>query len=192
MARSLRVGGCTFAETPRRPAPAARLLWSATFDPSVLLARPARSRVSAAEAPSLATFLSVTDDERLHAVIGSVHHGVRIDVAGCLQTLPLGRLTFPFTISVAPRQIAEFRRLVAFARGRPFAERARTRRLDRIVLALRVIDALGEGASLRTIGEAFVRAGDWPGRGESTKSAARRLRTAALAIWNAGPRTIFS
>lgn len=192
MARSLRAGGCTFAEAPGRSASAARLLWSAAYDPSVLRARPVRARASTAEAPSLATSFAVAGDGKLHAVIGGVHHGVRIDVAGCLEALPLDRLIFPFTVSIAPKQLAEFRRLVAFARGRPLDERAATSRLHRFVLALRVIDALGEGATLRTIGETFIRAGDWPGRGESTKSAARRLRTTALAIWRAGPRIILS
>lgn len=158
----------------------------------MLRARPARGRVCTAEAPSLATSFAIAGGGRLHAVIGGVLHGVRIDVAGCDESLPLDRLIFPFAVSIAPKQLAEFRRLVAFARGRPLDERAATSRLQRYVLALRVIDALGEGATLRTIGETFIRAGDWPGRGESTKSAARRLRIAALAIWRAGPRIIMS
>lgn len=191
MLRSLRVGGCTFAEEPGRPASAARLLWSASFDPSVLRARPARGAVLTDTAPSLATYLAVAGDRQLHTVVGGVHHGVRIDIASRVEPLPLGRLTFPFTVAVAPKQLAEFRRLVDLARGQPLAA-ITPPRLYRIVLALRVIDALGEGATLRTIGDVFVRAGDWPGRGESTKSAARRLRTAALAIWNAGPRIVFS
>ena len=112
-------------------------------------------------------------------------------MASSVEIPPINRLIFPFTVAVAPRQFAEFRRLVGLARDQPLAA-ITSPRLYRVVLALRVIDALGEGASLRTIGEVFIREGDWPGRGESTKSAARRLRTAALAIWNAGPRSIFS
>jgi hypothetical protein len=65
-------------------------------------------------------------------------------------------------------------------------------RLHRVVLALRVIDALSEGATLRNIGDAFVRAGDWPGRGESTKSAARRLAGFARGLWSGGPAAILS
>ena len=191
MPRSPRVGGCTFAEEQGRSASAARLLWSAAFDPSVLRARPARGAASADAAPSLATCLAVAGDRQLHAVIGGVHHGVRIDIASSVEPLPLDRLIFPFTVAVAPRQLAEFRQLVGLARGQPLAA-VTPPRLYRTVLALRVIDALGEGATLRTIGDVFVREGDWPGRGESTKSAARRLRTAALAIWNAGPRIVFS
>ncbi|SBV32277.1 protein of unknown function [uncultured Sphingopyxis sp.] len=157
----------------------------------MLRARPTRGATRADAAPLLATCLAVAGDRRLHAAIGGVHHGVRIDIVSSVEPLPLDRLIFPFTVAIAPRQLAEFRRLVALTRGQPLAAVTRPR-LYRTVLALRVIDALGEGASLRTIGEAFVRASDWPGRGESTKSAARRLRTAALAIWNAGPRSIFS
>src|SRR3546814_13047494 len=68
-----------------------------------------------------------------------------------------------------------FKKLMVLARGQGLSTHAPTAQLRRIVLGLRVIDALGEGASLRTIGEAFVRADDWPGEGESTKSTARRL-----------------
>src|SRR3546814_2271642 len=63
---------------------------------------------------------------------------------------------------------------------------------DLIVLGLRVIDALGEGASLRTVGEAFVRADDWPGEGESTKSTARRLVDLARRMSAGGPAKILS
>ena len=154
-------------------------------------ARPARGAARADTAPSLATCLAVAGDRQLHAVIGGAHHGVRVDISRGVEPLPLDRLIFPFTVAIAPKQLAEFRRLVGLARGQPLAA-ITPPRLYRIVLALRVIDALGEGATLRTIGDAFVRAGDWPGRGESTKSAARRLRTAARAIWNAGPRSVFS
>lgn len=191
MPRSPRVGGCTFAEEPGRSASAARLLWSAAFDPSVLRARPARGAAPSDVAPSLATCLAVAGDRRLHAVIGGVHHGVRIDIASSVEPLPLDRLIFPFTVAVAPRQLAEFRQLVGLARGQPLAG-ITPPRLYRVVLALRVIDALGEGATLRAIGETFVRAGDWPGRGESTKSAARRLFSTARTMWIDGPRSILA
>lgn len=123
-------------------------------------------------------------------VIGGIHHGVRIDIAESSAALPLDRLIFPITIADARNQIAEFTRLLVLARRQSLSARAPTAHLRRIVLGLRVIDAVGEGASLRTIGEAFVRANDWPGSGESTKSAARRLRAAALSMWVAGPQEI--
>ncbi|PAL20626.1 DUF2285 domain-containing protein [Sphingopyxis sp. GW247-27LB] len=192
MARSSRAGGFTFAEAPGRSASAARLLWSAAFDPSVLLAHAGGGSVRDAPAPVTVPWLAVGGGGRLHAVIGGAHHGVRVDIIGHVRTPPLERLIFPFTVTIAPRQLAEFRRLVALARGHPLMARADTRRLNRFVLALRVIDALGEGASLRTVGEAFVRAGDWPGAGESTKSRARRLVSTARALWIDGPRSILA
>lgn len=192
MLRSLRAGGCTFAEAPCRPAPVARLLWSAAFDPSVLRARSARGTVRTAVTSLTATCLAVAGDGWLHVVIDGVHHGVRVDIAGSLASLPLDRLIFPFTVAITPRHLAEFGRLIALARGQPLAARNGMPRLHRIVLGLRVIDALGEGASLRTIGEAFVRAGDWPGRGESTKSAARRLVDSSRRLRAGGPALILS
>lgn len=156
----------------------------------MLVARPARHADRTEAASSPANYLAVAGDRRLHVVIGGIHHGVRIDIWNSVEALPLDQLIFPLTVSVAPGQLVEFGRLVSLARGKPTTA-ITPQRLYRILLALRVIDALGEGASLRTIGETFVRAGDWPGRGESTKSAARRLRASALAIWNAGPRVVF-
>nr|WP_246427337.1 DUF2285 domain-containing protein [Sphingopyxis panaciterrulae] len=142
---------------------------------------------------SLVASLAVANNGQLHVVIGGVHHGVRVDiVAARPAALPLDRLIFPFTVAVAPKQLVEFRRLIAFFHGRPLTEYVDTARLNRIVLALRVIDALGEGASLRTIGDEFVRAGDWPGAGDSTKSRARRLVSTARTIWAEGPRSILS
>lgn len=191
MARSLRAGGCTFAEAPGRPAPNARLLWSAAFDPSVLLARPAGGQARTAHSSSTVSCLAVAGVRRFHAVIGGVHHGVRLDIPGS-HPQPLDRLIFPFTVAIAPKQLADFRRLIALARGQPLAAPRTTPRLYRIVRMLRAVDALAEGASLRAIGETFVRAGDWPGRGESTKSAARRLVESSRRLWAGGPAIILS
>lgn len=185
-----RAGGCTFAEAPRRSASEARLLWSSAFDPSVLHAWPIRRRDRAVGAAPIEAFLAVRGHGQLHTVVGGFLHGVRIDIAGSRAALPLDRLIFPITITDARKQIAEFKKLMVLARGQSMSARAPTAQLRRIVLGLRVIDALGEGASLRTIGQAFVRDNDWPGSGESTKSAARRLRAAALSMWDAGPQEI--
>src|SRR3546814_13360284 len=64
----------------------------------------------------------------------------------------LDRLIFPLTVAIAPRQLAEFRRLVALSRGQPLAAHRATSRPYRIIRGLRVIDALGEGASDRKSG----------------------------------------
>lgn len=135
-------------------------------------------------------WFAIARNDRLHSVIGDVHHGVRIDIAGAIPPLALDRLIFPLRIATAPRQLVEFRRLVSFARGQPLSTRKITPRLRRLALGLQVIDAMSEGASLREIGEAFVRAGDWPGAGESTKSKARRLVTVARRMWIGGPKGV--
>lgn len=165
------------------------MLWSAAVDPLVLRAVYARGGASEAVRSSW-PWAAVADAHRLRAVVGGFHHGVRIDIAGGPRAPPLDRLVFPFTVSVAPRNLAEFRRLVALARGVPLAPQPNARRFDRFVVALRVIDALSEGASLRTVGEVLVRADDWPGRGEATKSAARRLVGFARWLWATGPVAI--
>lgn len=185
-----RAGGCTFAEAPCRPASEARLLWSSAFDPSVLRAWPIRSRGNADGVALIEDCLSVVGLKQLHTVIGGIHHGVRIDIAGGRTVLPLDRLIFPITVARARKQLAEFKRLLVLARGQSLSTRAPTAQLRRIVLGLRVIDALGEGASLRMIGEAFIRANDWPGSGESTKSAARRLVDLARRMSAGGPMQI--
>lgn len=185
-----RAGGCTFAEAPCRPAPEARLLWSSAFDPSVLRAWPIRRRDRAVSLALIEDSLAVPAQRQLHTVVGGILHGVRIDIAGSRAALPLDRLVFPITVADAGKHIAEFKRLLVLARGQGLSGRAPMAQLRRIVVGLRVVDALGEGASLRMIGDTFVRANDWPGSGESTKSAARRLRAAALSMWDAGPREI--
>lgn len=187
-----RAGGCTFAEAPCRPASEARLLWSSAFDPSVLRAWPIRRRDRAVGAASIEDSLAVPGHRQLHTVVGGIHHGVRIDIAGSRAALPLERLIFPITTADARKQLAEFKKLMVLARGQSLSAHAPTAQLRRIVLGLRIIDALGEGASLRTIGEAFVRADDWPGEGESTKSTARRLVDLARRMSAGGPAKILS
>jgi len=156
----------------------------------VLHAWPIRARGDADRTSPIEDCLAVSGRKLLHTVIGGIHHGVRLDIAGSRAALPLDRLIFPITVADAGKQIFQFKRLLVLARGQGLSGRAPTAQLHRIVVGLRVVDALGEGASLRTIGETFVRANDWPGSGESTKSAARRLRAAALSMWVAGPREI--
>src|SRR3546814_5183448 len=95
-----------------RPAPDERRLWSAAFDPSVLRARPVRPPVATTAAPPHATWFAVAGEGWFHAVIGGIHHGVRIDIVGSRLPSALDRLIFPLTVAIAPRQLAEFRRLV--------------------------------------------------------------------------------
>lgn len=63
-------------------------------------------------------------------------------------------------------------------------------RLQRLILALRVLDALDEGVSHRTIALVLLTNGknlEWPGPGESTRSFIRRLITLAKRMQRSGP-----
>lgn len=70
---------------------------------------------------------------------------------------------------------------------------ARDPRLPRLVEALRVRDALAEGASLREIGR-VIQPGcdDWPGDGEHMKSRARRFVALARKLERLGPKGVLA
>ena len=63
------------------------------------------------------------------------------------------------------------------------------RRLARLVVALRVRDALADGASQRDIGLGIF-GGDWPGDGEHLKSRVRRMIPLAAKLVRVGPRGV--
>jgi hypothetical protein len=87
-------------------------------------------------------------------------------------------------------QILALRRLDQLLRGRPIPQ-PKDIRLKRLVLALRVGDALAAGASLRAVGLQILGFQDWPGDGESAKSTTRRLVQLARVLRDAGPLGIF-
>ncbi|MFT5331020.1 MAG: hypothetical protein ACI9KA_002118 [Parasphingorhabdus sp.] len=63
-------------------------------------------------------------------------------------------------------------------------------RLPRLILALRVLDALLDGASQRDIGTVLTGGGDeidWPGPGDSNRSYVRRLIALAHRMEHLGP-----
>src|SRR3546814_2833868 len=74
---------------------------SSAFDPSVLRAWPIRRRDRAFGAAPIEDCLAVSGRNQLHTVIGGIHHGVRIDVAGSRAALPVERLIFPITTADA-------------------------------------------------------------------------------------------
>ena len=70
---------------------------------------------------------------------------------------------------------------------------ATDRRLPRLIEALRVLDALRDGASLRAIGAALFGAEQkWPGAGDHLKSYVRRRVVLARRMAQAGPVGILS
>jgi hypothetical protein len=68
-------------------------------------------------------------------------------------------------------------------------------RLRRLIMALRVCDALADGASLRAIGSTLSLNGispSWPGLGESSKSRVRRLVDLAGRLERLGPHGVLA
>ncbi|QEH81601.1 DUF2285 domain-containing protein [Sphingomonas sp. C8-2] len=169
-----------------------RPIWTAAVDPSVLRIRcepcangdpwafrwPYRGG-HAAVAPGRQHVRLDGDAEplRLDVIAGSILVGpVRLEPALCLDR-------------DVERQILAIRRLRALLAGDPLPVEPDAR-LPRLVLALRVLDARMEGASLREIGTALLRDADWPGDGEWMKSAVRRLVALAGALQKAGPQGV--
>jgi hypothetical protein len=189
--RSPRGGGCTFAEDPGKRAPAARLFWTSAFDPAVLRARAFGRASGVRECAGLRNALVVAAGARKHLVVGGPLTGIRLDLTGDIPARWRALLFHVQIDASLPAQLAELARL-----RRAIADGAvpPPQRFDegRAILALRTIDALAEGASLRAIGLGIVGAGEWPGEGEWMKSRARRLVAAARATWAGGPRAILS
>ncbi|MGV1683498.1 DNA -binding domain-containing protein [Sphingopyxis sp. NJF-3] len=187
---SSRVGGYSFAESPCRAAPDARVLWSRTYDASVLTASVISRLASDRE---LDEQFTVQGTHCEHYVVGGALRGVRIDLRG-MDHAPNCRdnaLRFEIALTPAlPLQLTELARYWRWWNGRPLLYPPVSKKMNRGVLVLRTLDALGEGASLRAIGQHLVRNGDWPGLGESTKSQARRLVEAARSMQVRGAKTI--
>jgi len=137
---------------------------------------------------ALSPIVSVAGDP-CALVVGGACVGIRVDLRGSAAPFDPALLLFELAIDPAlPLRLAELRRLYRLCRGAPMSARPQSATIARDLLLLRTIDALGEGASLRMIGEALVRADDWPGAGESTKSRARRLVAGARAMWAGGAK----
>jgi hypothetical protein len=173
---------------PHRAAPEARLLWSRADDVSVLTAS-VIGRFTSDREPE--DWFVVRNVGSSHCVVGGPLRGVRIDLLG--GEPECGNEVFRFEIALTPAlplQLTELARYSRWWKGQPLSYPPVSNMTKRRILILRTIDALGEGASLRAIGEHLVRGDDWPGPGESTKSCSRRLVEAAKSMWIDDPRSI--
>lgn len=195
-------GGCAFVEDSSLSADHANILWSASIDPDILpiVADPApRGR----RGFNLAAFgrraAIVAGGNHEHVVIRSAEGWLRFDVlSGTVRDGPVllshrisGRTDLDARMP-ALRQLAAWCELGTSA---PWTLPTDPR-LDRLILALRVLDARTEGASLREVaiglhGVGQARA-DWPGENESTKSWVRRLVALAEALRRAGPWAVLN
>ncbi|MDT9598612.1 DNA -binding domain-containing protein [Sphingosinicella rhizophila] len=163
-------------------------MWTADADPHVLRVRVSPPVGAGSRSIDLLTLpgCMLRYDDRTHVRLDLTDGVLRLDVIG--RSMVAGEVTIEPAIDLARSidpQIASLRRLDALLRGdlRPFVDQ----RFIRLVEALRVRDALADGASLRDIGLAMY-GGDWPGDGEHSKSRVRRRIVLAERLIRAGPR----
>ncbi|MDQ8757463.1 DUF2285 domain-containing protein [Sphingosinicella sp. LHD-64] len=186
-AHAPRPGGSPFAERPDRPAPEARLLWRAEFDRGVLAVRAAPAGRNDSGGFELARLqrwatLAVGEDGREHLVLSNGWRRIRLDVIEG-RLLGSGRVRLHYELSGVSgleQRLLTLRRLLAlWQRGRfVHALFPPLRGLPRRLEALRVADAVADGASYREIatalfGEPVVRA-QWNGPSDFLLSRVRR------------------
>lgn len=189
---------CLFIEDPDTTVPDVPMLWDPGFDASVLrvearLATTAQLNgfdVSRCAARAVVVKEGSSGEQCL--LFAGRHH-VRLHVIA--GTLLEGRVMLRFEIDwrLPPEPaISTLRRFLHLCRsgemsaGRPVPDRT----VQRIIFALRVHDALAQGASIRDIGILlFGRArieAEWRDPGESLKSQCRRLIASARAMADGG------
>lgn len=203
MSRVLRcpTGGCTFAEDPHRPAPEARVIWDARHDPGTIVADAvpgARDDPDAIESERFAAWLTMVADETgEHVVMSDGLRHIRLDVRGASLCSGPVILHYQIAGSVSARPLLlPLRRVVEFWLHRRFAASLfpRDPRIERWLLALRVHDAVSDGANQREIAEALFgieRTRDgWGGVSDSLRSQVRRLVGEARALAHGGYRTL--
>jgi hypothetical protein len=168
--------GCTFAEDPRRPAPLARVIWSAAWDPATLTVAVApghglvRDRIELGElAPWLTIVAGSAGSE--HVLLSDGWHHVRLDVAeGQLKGRDAVWLQYRIDgLTTAGEQILPLRRFLALCRLRrfPSALFPRDPRIARGIDMLRVHDALDEEPASARSPQLCSESSGWPmnGRG---------------------------
>lgn len=194
-------GGCTFAEDPDVPAPAARVIWHAAFDPDTL---PVSARPSTLADPEavvlehLAPWLSIAtgDDGREHAVLSDGRHHIRLDIeAGRIGDELAVRLFYQLQGLAAAKALMDpLKRFLALCQRRAFPSALfpDDPRVARGIDMLRVHDALVQGASQRDMAVALFGEervyGDWAGTSDSLRSRVRRLVREARTMARGGYR----
>lgn len=182
-------GGSTFAEHPDLPAHRARILWSAAADPGVLFAKaiasPHGDTIDFGRLDSVrATVTSSGDVE--HVAIDERLRRLRLDIVE--GTVLAGPVRLRFLIDgpagAEPGALA-LRRLLAVTRHGRFLPSLHPpdARMRRWLLALRVHDALADGATQREIATALYGpervARSWSGRSDALQSRVRRAVASA-------------
>lgn len=181
-------GGSTFAEAPERAAPEARIIWDASLDPGTLRVVAMSTTPSDPDGIVLADLdrwltIAVGGDGHEHCVLSDGWHHIRIDVEeGSLSGRAAVRLQYAMSgTRSAERQTLPLRQLLHLCRYRAFSRSLfpHDRRVARWIRALRVHDALVDGASQREIAATLfgaARANEaWQGGSDSLRLRVRRL-----------------
>ena len=181
------VGGCSFPETPDRPATDARLFWRPDLDASVVDIDAATASPDDPDAfdvgqfDDLVTLLRHTDGHESLSFSDGVHHLQLEIVEGSVTAGPvrlhyrLSGFRFVEAQALTVRRLAQLRRLGRFPRNLfPPEPRA-----HRWVMALRAYDGMADGASHRDIatvlfGKQTVH-DDWSGRSGYLRLRIQRL-----------------
>lgn len=194
--------GCLNMPDPDLGFPDAPLVWSAAIDSSVL-----RVAASPADPDSCSAFnvrqlraaatLVIGSQGRESLLLRDTGPSLRMDViSGSLLNGPVLLLhDFAWAGDIEPA-IAALRRYLCLCRTGAFPAEAvpRNQRSGRQIRALRVYDALSQGASIRDIGMMLfgmdrVRA-EWPGAGDALKSHCRRMIALARFMASGGYRML--
>lgn len=158
------------------------------MDPHVLRVRARSCEINASQTFDLMRsehYVAISPTEQ-HVLLRTSNYSLRLDVIS--GTVFAGPVMFEVCLNLSglKHQIDQVRKLGALLQNVSLRDRIDAR-LNRLVLALRALDARNEGASLREIAIGILGATEWPGDAENIKSRARRLVSLAQKLRQAGP-----
>lgn len=196
-------GGCTFAEDPCLPAPLARVVWSAAFDPEILSVAAVPAMEAGADTlllRDIAPWLTIaTDCQGIeHVLLSDGWHHIRLDVAeGRISGYDAVRLNYRLSgLASAEAMLSPLRRFLGLCRQHRFVPSLfpSDPRVARGLEVLRISDALNQGASQRDIALSLVgpeRAEhEWTGVSDSLRSRVKRLIRHARHMAGGGYRAL--
>ena len=195
----MHAGGCTFAEDPARDGFAARILWNAGFDPSVVAAAVHSGDCSGDcfDLGRLARFATIAraPDGREHLALSNGMQRLRLDIVqGSVRAGPVVLGYALSGIAELGPALTTLRRLSRLYRRGTFASPSSPQMAvqARLALALRAYDGLRSGVSHRGVAEALYGVerveAEWNGGSDSLKSRIRRLAKLTRSMANGGWR----
>jgi hypothetical protein len=175
--------GLLFGEAPEIDGAHARLMWSAGVDPFVLKVE-ARCTGAGFDLQRVAQFATVVIDEQSHehVVLSNGKQRIRIDIEdGTMLNGPVSLKIICHTPMDAPTAMSTLSRASLLWRlGRmPNTEQKADQKMQRLIAALRVYDALASGASRQNIARALFGddrvAKEWNSTSDAMRSTVKRL-----------------